>query len=147
SEGSYNSIIFESVWQAADGGYVVAGRRSGIGGLRTGVVLKVDQAGDILWYNRYVGGYFQAVTGSQAGGYVVAGRSDEDDAMVMRLDESGQMGDACYIVDEAYADVIALDGPVEDENKESRALNDGSYQATIVVTAAELVAEQVCPVP
>ena len=77
---------------AVDGYALVARTESGEVDKRV-LLIRVDQEGEILWENSYLGGSVASLQPTYDGGYIMAGRVDSDegkkDALVIKADSSG----------------------------------------------------------
>ena len=75
--GGANYDLAESIQQADDGGYIVAGHTISFGaGGSDAWILKFDAGGNIVWQRTYGGSldeYARAIQQTQDGGYIVAG--------------------------------------------------------------------------
>jgi hypothetical protein len=77
-----------TVYQTADGGYVVGGTNPGVGG--GSVVLKLYSSGAIEWQKMYDAGDFRAIRQTADGGYIVAaGTYASGQFELVKLDPAG----------------------------------------------------------
>jgi hypothetical protein len=98
--GGSNDDIAQSVWQTADGGYVVAGETRSYGaGLTDVLLLKYDSAGTLEWARTAGGSYYDdalSVQQTADGGYVVAGSTSSygmgyEDVFLLKYDSEGTL--------------------------------------------------------
>ena len=98
--GGSNDDIAQSVWQTADGGYVVAGETRSYGaGLTDVLLLKYDNAGTLEWARTAGGSYYDdalSVQQTADGGYVVAGSTSSyglgyEDVFLLKYDSEGTL--------------------------------------------------------
>ena len=84
----------------SDGGYIGAGSSNAFGaGLYSGLVVKLDAAGDVVWQKAYGGGqgdFLHSLVPISDAGYIVAGesysfRTGGSDAWVLKLDAVGDV--------------------------------------------------------
>jgi hypothetical protein len=112
----------ESIQEAAEGGYVLAGTTSSFGaGGRDAWLLKLGASGDIHWQKTYGGvadDSARAVHQTKDGGFIVAGETRSigaggTDCLLLKLDANGQIP-GCWLMVDSDAVVTDMD-PVEEE--------------------------------
>ena len=98
--GGLGSDSCYSVQQTADGGYIVAGGTKSFDNNRDGMLIRLDEFGDILWERTFGGNsgsdYCNAVRETTDGGFIIAGftetyGSGNRDAWLFKTDENGKM--------------------------------------------------------
>jgi hypothetical protein len=109
--GGEASDLAYSIWETADGGWVVAGGTESHGaGSSDAWVLKLDLNGAVQWQKTYGISSFDegcAIRPTIDGGYVVAGLTDsvgagDDDFWLLKLDDAGEIPD-CYLMRNSWA--------------------------------------------
>lgn len=95
--GNHNA---ESAVETPDGGFVVTGYSANVAGVASAFLLKVDQAGNQVWFKRYRFGenqFFNEVLNTPDGGFLAVGRvddvmsSDYDASLIIKLDLDGEI--------------------------------------------------------
>ncbi|SJZ74746.1 delta-60 repeat domain-containing protein [Trichlorobacter thiogenes] len=106
--GGSGGDSFSSVWQTADGGYIVAGSTGSSGaGNGDAWVLKLSEYGSEVWQKTYggaAGDSVNAVQQTSDNGYIVVGSTaslglQTFDLWVMKLEQDGSL-DGCYSIGE-----------------------------------------------
>ncbi|MDK9716486.1 MAG: hypothetical protein OEL57_01090 [Trichlorobacter sp.] len=106
--GGSGGDSFSSVWQTADGGYIVAGSTGSSGaGNGDAWVLKLSENGSAVWQKTYggaAGDLVNAVQQTSDGDYIIAGATaslgvQTFDLWVMKLEQDGGLN-GCYSIGE-----------------------------------------------
>lgn len=98
--GGKSTDAAHSIQQTTDGGYICVGStNSNDGDVEAGVngssdywIIKLDEAGNLLWEKNYGGLYgdiAHSIQQTTDGGYICAGESSGRDYWIMKLDEAG----------------------------------------------------------
>ena len=106
--GGASTDTARTVWQTADGGYIVGGRSQSFGaGDYDAWVMKLDSTGGVTWQKTYGGAesnYLESVQQTADGGYIMVGNSrsldNQSDVWIVKLDAVGDV-----IWQKTYGDV------------------------------------------
>ncbi len=92
-----------SVKQTTDGGYIIAGNKVDINGIRNVLIIKTDAVGDTLWTKNFGGtgdDYGYAVTEAIGGGFVISGNYSTGGIYLIKTSVTGDtLWTKAYIVE------------------------------------------------
>ena len=104
--GGTNNDSINSIQQTSDGGYIIGGYTNSFGaGDYDALIVKLDSSGNISW-SKTIGGIdydsIYSIQQTSDGGYIVGGETfsfdaGNDDALIAKLDSSGNCGNCSFI--------------------------------------------------
>jgi len=130
----------DSVWETADGGYLIGTEETSATGVAVAGVLRLDGSGALLWHRQYQ--RLSSTAGIEQtadGGFIAAGK----DFVVLRADENGDIPCDLFIDTPAAVSASFLVNTAADFR--ARNVSNSSPDATFGVGFASLNHEFPCP--
>jgi len=151
--GGTNGDAISSIQQTSDGGYIIGGNTASFGaGYDDVFIFKLDSSGNISWAKTIGGKNYEYIASIQQisdGGYIVGGYTNSfgagyNDALIVKLDSSGNCSNCSFI--QSVNPTVTLVSPTVN----SPSLTTTSTTPTVTsisptVTSPNLIVNTYCP--